>query len=78
MQVATVVTVIGEDGQDVYRTFEWSDVGDAQKIEPVYCEPRYKIPFERYRFNRRVQKPGETYEQYRTELRKIVESHNAR
>ena len=82
VQVATLLTVIEEDARDMYRTFEWSDVGDAQKIEPVlkklgeYCGPRRNIPFERYRFNRRVQEPGETYEQYCTELRKIAKSCN--
>ena len=82
VQVATLLTVIGEDARNVYRTFEWNDAEDAQKIEPVlkklgeYCEPRRNIPFERYRFIRRVQEPEETYEQYRTELRKIAESCN--
>jgi len=33
-----------------------------------YCEPHKNIPFERYCFNRRVQDPGETYDQYRTAL----------
>ena len=48
------------------------------KIEPVlakfaqYCQPRKNVPFERYRFNRQ-QEPGETYDQYRTELRKLAE-----
>ena len=31
------------------------------------------MPFERYRFNRRVQEPGETYDQYRTALLKLAE-----
>ena len=30
------------------------------------------MPFERYRFNRCIQEPGETYDQYRTALRKIA------
>ena len=40
----------------------------------MYCQPRKNILFERYRFNRRTQEPGETYDQYRTELRKIAEN----
>ena len=39
-----------------------------------YCEPRKNNPFERYKFNRRVQEAGETYDQYRTALRKLAES----
>ena len=32
-----------------------------------------KIPFERYRFNQRVQEPGESYDQYPTALRMVAD-----
>ena len=80
VQVATLLTVIGEEAQEVFSTFgDWAAEGDAAKIKPVlakfdsYCEPRKNVPFERYRFNRRVQEPGETYDQYRTSLRKLAD-----
>ncbi len=80
IQVATLLTVIGEEARKVFSTFTgWVAEGDESKIGPVllkfeqYCQPRKNIPFERYRFNRRVQEPGETYDQYRTALRKVVE-----
>ena len=79
VQVATLLTVIGEEAREVYSTFnDWAEDGDDKKIKPVlkkfgdYCEPRKNIPFERYKFNRRVQEPGETYNQYRTSLRKLA------
>ena len=78
IQVATLLTVIGEQARDVFSTFQFTREADKQKIQPVltkfkeYCEPRQNIPFERYLFNKRVQEPGETYEQYRTELQKIA------
>jgi len=81
VQVATLLTVIGEEAREVFSTFtDWDHEGDDAKIQPVlakfeqYCQPRKNIPFERYRFNRRTQEPGETYDQYRTELRKIAEN----
>ena len=80
VQVATLLTVIGEEAREVFSTFTgWSSEGDDAKIEPVlekfaqYCQPRKNVPFERYRFNRRIQEPGETYDQYRTALRKLAE-----
>ena len=80
VQVATLLTVIGEEAREVYSTFnDWNEEGDEQKIVPVltkfgeYCQPRKNVPFERYKFNRRKQEPGETYDQYRTALRKIAE-----
>ena len=81
VQVATLLTIIGEEAREVYSTFTgWENEGDDKKIAPVlqqferYCEPRINIPFERYRFNRRSQEPGETYDQYRTALRKLAEN----
>lgn len=80
VQVATLLTVVGEEAREVYSTFTWENDGDSKKIGPVldkfgeYCEPRKNIPFERYRFNRRIQETGEPYDQYRTALRKLAES----
>ena len=75
IQVATLLTIIGE-AREVFSTFtDWAEEGDEAKITPVllkfseYCQPRKNVPFERYRFNRRLQEPGETYDQYRTALR---------
>ena len=55
VQVATLLTVIGEEARDVYSTFtDWADEGDQDKIAPVlqkfaeYCQPRKNVPFVRY------------------------------
>ena len=80
VQVAILLTVIGEEAREVFSTFtDWANDGNDAKIEPVlakfaqYCQPRINIPFERYHFNLRAQEPGETYDQYRTALRKLAE-----
>ena len=80
IQVATLLIVIGEEAREVISTFnDWARAGDETKIEPVlqkfeqYCEPHRNVPFERYQFNRRVQEAGETYDQFRTALRKLAE-----
>ena len=79
VQVATLLTVIGEEAREVYSTFTgWENAGDSKKIAPVleqfrrYCEPQKNTPFERYCFNRRCQEAGESYDQYRTALRKLA------
>ena len=81
VQVATLLTVIGEEARDVYSTFTgWADEADANKLAPVlqkfaeYCQSRKNVPFERYRFNRRTQEAGESYDQYKTALRKLAAS----
>ena len=47
VQVATLLTVIGEEAREVFSTFtDWATEGDDTKIEPVlakfaqYCQPR--------------------------------------
>ena len=69
VQVATLLTVISSEAREVFSTFsDWDHEGDDAKIQPVlakfeqYCQPRKNIPFERYRFNRHTQEPGETYD----------------
>ena len=51
VQVATLLTVIGEEARDVFSTFTgWEDEGDKAKIKAVlakfaqYCQPRKNIP----------------------------------
>ena len=86
VKVATLLTVIGEDGREVYSTLrDWAQDGDDRRIVPVlrkfaeYCQPRKNVPFERYKFNKRMQESGESYEQYKTTLRKLSEARkNAR
>ena len=81
IQVATLLTVIGEEAREVFSTFsDWAAEVDDAKIGPVidkfeqYCLPCKNVPFERYCFNLRTQEPGETYDQYRTALMKIAEN----
>ena len=72
VQVATLLTAIGEDTRDVYSTFNWADKANKNKIEsvlqhfPNYCQPRKNILFERYRFNKQAQEADESYDQYKT------------
>ena len=75
-----MLTVVGEDAREVFSTFTgWDSDGDDAKIQPVlakfaeYCQPRKNIPFERYRFNRRIREAGESYNQYRTALRMLAD-----
>ena len=43
-------------------------------VAAEYCQPRKNVPFERYKFNKRTQETGESYEQYKTTLRKLSEA----
>ena len=65
---------------EIYNTFTWTTEGDNKKIEKIlekfeeYCTPRKNITLERHIFNTRVQRTGETIDQYVTDLRKKANS----
>ena len=71
--------LLGKTHETSFSTFTWEGADEATKIKPVleqiadYCEPRKNVPFERYRINKRTQEAGESYDQYRTALRKLAE-----
>ena len=71
VQEATLLTMIGEEARKVYYRFlGWENDGNHAKIGPVlerferYCQPHKHVPFERYRFTRRMQEAEESYDQY--------------
>jgi hypothetical protein len=76
VQAATLLIVMEEVAREVFATFTWDGEEDAANMNKVLtdcCQPRRNIPFERYLFNRRMQKPGESYDHYRTALLKLAE-----
>ena len=76
--VATPLTIIGNDANRVFETFEWTDENHKTDIEQVlnkfetYTKPRINIPLERYRFNCRQQESNESIDRYVTALRQLA------
>ena len=74
VQVAALLTVIGPEARKVFKTWNLTaaqkkDIkGVIERLEN-YCKPRKNVPFERYLFNVRQQKPGELFDRYVTALR---------
>ena len=68
VQVATFLTCIGKDARRVFKTFQWAAGEDRTCLDSViqkfeqHCLPRTNIPFERYKFNKRQQLQGETFD----------------
>lgn len=82
VRVAALLSVIGDDGVELYETFTWEDDEDKQKIYEVldafenYCTPRANILFETYRFSSRRQECNESIDSYVTALRRLAEGCN--
>ena len=72
---ATLLHVAGEEALEIYNTFTWDNDGDDKKVDTImakfeaYCNPRKNVTWERHVFNTRNQQPGETIDQYVTDLR---------
>ena len=75
VKTATLLHLAGPDALEVFNTFSFETPGDEKKVDKVlekfdaHCEPRKNITWERHVFNTRNQQPGETIDQYVTDLR---------
>ena len=80
--VATLITLLGSEGLKIYDTFTFTVGTDARKIQPVldkftdHFEPRRSEVFERFKFLRRHQTPGETLDSWLIDLRGLIKTCN--
>lgn len=67
--------MVGDEALEVYKNFQFGNEDDKMKLDIIlkkfeaYCIPKRNVTFERHRFFTCLQKPGETMDQYVTELR---------
>ena len=70
VQVCTLLYSLGKEAEQVFKTFQFDQRGDKSKYETVldkldnYFVPRVNVIHERARFHQRVQKHGESMEEY--------------
>lgn len=81
VQVATLLTLLGPQGLEVFRTFSLDDAGKGdiavvKKKFTDYFSPRIREEFERFKFYSRTQKSGESIDQYITALRDLISTCN--
>ncbi len=81
-KIAILVTVAGPEATEVYNTFTYDDDDDEGKYDVVlskfeeYCVPRKNETYERYVFRIRMQRDGENFEQFLTDLKTKSQSCN--
>ncbi|KAM4771141.1 LOW QUALITY PROTEIN: uncharacterized protein WCC33_002970 [Rhinophrynus dorsalis] len=74
MKASLFLHVMGKEALEVYNNFVFSE-GDNLKLKPVidtfeeYCITKRNVTYERHKFFTCMQKPGESIDQYVTELR---------
>ena len=78
VQIATLLTVIGAEAIKVFSTLTFSDA-NRDRIQPVlysflaHRQPLNNVPFERYKFNSRMQEAGQSYDHYETAVRQSAD-----
>ena len=82
-KVAIFMCMIGKDGQEVKDTFEFDTRENGREVITTailfnkfeaHCKPKKNLVVERHRFLTREQLPGESVDQYVTELRTLAAS----
>ena len=80
---AIFMYMIGKDGQEIKDTFEFETRKNGLEVITtailfdkfeLHCKPKKNLVVERHRFLTREQLPGESVDQYVTELRTLAAS----
>ena len=77
-QKATIVTVIGLEALELYKSLPFQQTEDRTNLEKVldlfecHFVGRQNVTFERFQFYSRQQCEGETFEEYVTALRQMA------
>ena len=75
VQAATFLHLIGSAAHEVSNTFEFDDEEDRKKLKKLqekfeaYCVPKKNITMERHSLLTRRQRPGESFDEFITDLR---------
>ncbi|XP_063233061.1 uncharacterized protein K02A2.6-like [Bacillus rossius redtenbacheri] len=76
IKIATLLHVLGEEGQDLFFTMDISEENSKKYDSVLACLESYFLPktnqsVERHKFNNRVQEEGETIDAFVTALRRL-------
>ncbi|XP_030745081.1 uncharacterized protein LOC115874126 [Sitophilus oryzae] len=77
--MAAFLNLIGEDGLDLFNSFSLTDEEAAilkivkEKFDE-YCCPKKNVIFERFKFNSIIQKQGQSFDTFLTDLRKAIKT----
>ena len=79
-QAAIFLACIGSDAYQIFTTMEFDDEADKENPEKLieaferYCIGEINEVYERYVFNKRQQEPGESFDTFLGDLRRLVKS----
>nr|CAI5844998.1 unnamed protein product [Callosobruchus analis] len=78
IKIALLLNFLGDEGLMIYNTFEYASDEDRTLLQTViqkfdeYCDPIKNEVFEHFKFFQRNQLPGESIDQFVTELKSLA------
>ena len=77
IQVATLLTLLGPQGKEIFHTLPLTaeQRGDIKLVKEAFTKhytSQVKVVFERFKFNSRIQKPGDSFLTFLTSLRDLM------
>lgn len=80
VKIAVLLNILGNDGIQIYNTFEWSETEDKNSLDLVLakfdayciCNSIKNVVFEHYKFFKRDQMSGETIDEFITALKHLA------
>ncbi|GLV46504.1 hypothetical protein CBL_20842 [Carabus blaptoides fortunei] len=79
VKVALLLNLIGDDALRLFNTFKLRET-DKNSLKAVmnafedYCSPRKNVVFNRFKFFKKTQEPGESFDQFHTELKSLAKN----
>lgn len=79
VKAAILLNALGEDAIDLFYTFDLKDEERNEydavlKAFETYVKPKTNVVVERFKFNCRNQQPGESFDHFMTDLKKLIKS----
>lgn len=77
VKTAVVLNLIGQDAIDLFDTFDLNeeqkkDYDEVLKAFDVFCKPKTNELYERYIFNKRDQKDGESFDAFLMDIKRLA------
>lgn len=79
-RAAVFLACVGTEAYEIFQTMEFEDDNDRADIDKIvdafqkYCVGEVNVTYERYLFNKRTQNASETFDNFLSDLRRLVKS----
>lgn len=77
IRIAVLLNIIGQDAIDLFDTFDLTDeqkqsYDEVLKSFDTFCKPKKNELYERYMFNKREQKEGESFDSFLMDIKRLA------